>query len=514
MFGFALMCSAAETVEVIDDGSLITVKVDGTKVDFFTPPYLSNGDAMVPINDIAKAIGCEISWEPKVGLLTITGSKMIDIWVGFCHADVGGVKIDLKKTPPSIVAGRIIVPLRFVCETLGIEYKFAKTAATTVVDDNTINEKFQQIVSIASRKMNPEYIENDFGVFTYGNIKMSMWNFLKMKNIYISFYELHKQDYNYHSVPIDSEFEKVLTETIRPLAGDQAEIIIYVLKTNGKDTITCQGGVEASVKSDLGGSLSFVLSPGPYLVDLNNERNVSPTMIGILKALPFVEYTSTNKAFVYTDPETKCQFYFVDEPNVIGFQSPPGAWGTRLSNILAAAFTPAVGKDKATMAVTTLDGMPPGRKDIGNGVFLECDYKGMKNLSITRDALVPYSPVILPQIRILFNGDPILTDTPPVMQEGRILVPIRPIAEAMEAQVKWDQNTQTVALSLGYITVKITIGQNTAYINGDTKQLDVPAQIIDGRTMVPLRFISEGLGETVNWDDAARTASITYDPES
>lgn len=113
-------------------------------------------------------------------------------------------------------------------------------------------------------------------------------------------------------------------------------------------------------------------------------------------------------------------------------------------------------------------------------------------------------------IKVLFNGSELKLDNPPVLQYGRVLVPIRPIAEAMGAQVSWNPADQSVGLALGRTSVSLTIGSTTAYVNGQPKQLDVPAQIIDGSTLVPLRFVSEGLGAEVSWDPATRTASITY----
>ncbi|HWP97938.1 MAG TPA: stalk domain-containing protein [Syntrophomonadaceae bacterium] len=114
--------------------------------------------------------------------------------------------------------------------------------------------------------------------------------------------------------------------------------------------------------------------------------------------------------------------------------------------------------------------------------------------------------------KVIYNGQPLSFDTPPMIKDDRLLVPISPIATAMGAKVDWDPSTQTVNLTLGNTSVRLIIGDTTAYINDQPKQLDVPAQIIGERTLVPLGFISTGLGATVSWDGATQTASITYTP--
>jgi len=130
-------------------------------------------------------------------------------------------------------------------------------------------------------------------------------------------------------------------------------------------------------------------------------------------------------------------------------------------------------------------------------------------------SLIKLAPDIIksePPIQVKYNGNLLSFDSPPVIQDGRLQVPIRPIAEAMGATLEWDQSTQTAVLTLGIKEVRIIIDQKTAYVDGEPVTLDVPAQIIDGRTMVPLRFISQGLGAEVSWDEDTRTASIIYTP--
>lgn len=111
-------------------------------------------------------------------------------------------------------------------------------------------------------------------------------------------------------------------------------------------------------------------------------------------------------------------------------------------------------------------------------------------------------------ITITVDGRKLASDTPPVIEQGRVLVPLRALFEALGASVEWDGKTQTVTGRKGSTTVRLVIGQKTAYVNGSPVTLDVPGKIIDGRTMVPLRFIGESLGADVDWDGATRTVIV------
>ncbi len=102
------------------------------------------------------------------------------------------------------------------------------------------------------------------------------------------------------------------------------------------------------------------------------------------------------------------------------------------------------------------------------------------------------------------------TDAPPANVGGRTLVPVRAIFEALGATVKWDTATRTATGTYNDITIVMQIDNQTAYVNGESKALDVPAQLINGRTMVPARFISEALGYDVTWYQPTQTAAVAY----
>lgn len=112
-------------------------------------------------------------------------------------------------------------------------------------------------------------------------------------------------------------------------------------------------------------------------------------------------------------------------------------------------------------------------------------------------------------IKVVINGSPLNMDVPPVIVNERTLVPLRAIFEALGAEVSWDQGTETVTGTRGSTTVILKINRPEAMVNGSARKLDVPPQIMEGRTMVPARFIAESLGSRVDWDGDSRTVIIT-----
>lgn len=111
-------------------------------------------------------------------------------------------------------------------------------------------------------------------------------------------------------------------------------------------------------------------------------------------------------------------------------------------------------------------------------------------------------------VDLYVDTNKIETDTPPTIVDGRTLVPVRAIFEAIGATVTWDGATRTATGVRDDTTVIIQIGNKTAYVNGEPKTLNVPAQIINGRTMVPARFISEAMGCDVTWYADTKTVGV------
>jgi len=121
----------------------------------------------------------------------------------------------------------------------------------------------------------------------------------------------------------------------------------------------------------------------------------------------------------------------------------------------------------------------------------------------------PTPPPPAQEIKVLVNGAAVTFDQPPIIENGRTLVPLRAIFEALGADVEWEHSTQTVTAVKDDITIVLKIGDAFLTKNGERIALDVPAKIVGGRTLVPARAVAESFGADVQWDQATRTVTIT-----
>lgn len=138
-------------------------------------------------------------------------------------------------------------------------------------------------------------------------------------------------------------------------------------------------------------------------------------------------------------------------------------------------------------------------------------------------------------IPVFVDGMEVEFDVPPVIKGGRTLIPVRAISNALGATVEWDAVTRTVTIkkdikskeaSVNEIVIKITLGSDVVMVNGKETKIDVPAQLVSNRTMVPIRFIAEVFKMKVEWDqdngaviienpneeDVAPTPEVTPEP--
>ena len=112
------------------------------------------------------------------------------------------------------------------------------------------------------------------------------------------------------------------------------------------------------------------------------------------------------------------------------------------------------------------------------------------------------------KIKILINNHFLECDQPPVIKDNRTLVPMRAIFEALGAEVSWDESTKTATGTKDGKEVSVSVSENSISINGEKKEIDVPAQIIGDRTMVPVRAISEAFDCSVQWNGLKKCVII------
>lgn len=119
---------------------------------------------------------------------------------------------------------------------------------------------------------------------------------------------------------------------------------------------------------------------------------------------------------------------------------------------------------------------------------------------------------------ILINNQELYTSTPPVIRNGRVLLPLRAIGEAMECEVIWVDGTQTANLRNDTTIISMQIGntmiskvKRTDQSNVTIVETDVAPALINGSTYVPLRALAESLDAVVGWDASTQTAMVVYD---
>jgi transglutaminase-like putative cysteine protease len=130
--------------------------------------------------------------------------------------------------------------------------------------------------------------------------------------------------------------------------------------------------------------------------------------------------------------------------------------------------------------------------------MLDNDYKW--DSSLFPDALTDYHDPD-PRVKVFVDNQEVAFDTQPYINgDNRTMVPVRFVSESLGASVYWDEALRLVTIINGQDEIKMTINNKIIYLNGVGFEMDTEAVLLDGRTMVPLRFISEYLGATVDWD--------------
>jgi len=139
----------------------------------------------------------------------------------------------------------------------------------------------------------------------------------------------------------------------------------------------------------------------------------------------------------------------------------------------------------------------------------------MKRINLILLTMVLVLSMFLPvmaakEITLKVNGEICKTDVAPVIHNDRTLIPARAVFEELGATVSWNEKSQCVSIRFKEDEIILYIGHATALVNSSVKQLDVPAKIIDDRTMIPVRFVGETLGMKIGWDEATYTVSVDY----
>ncbi len=102
------------------------------------------------------------------------------------------------------------------------------------------------------------------------------------------------------------------------------------------------------------------------------------------------------------------------------------------------------------------------------------------------------------------------SDQYPIIIDGTTLIPVRAISEMLGARVEWNGDEGHVHIDKNGKMIDLYIGDTTAFIDDEPYGLEIPAEVVNNRTLVPLRFVAEALDTTVNWNGETRTVEVTY----
>ncbi|RAV19396.1 hypothetical protein DQG23_20580 [Paenibacillus contaminans] len=112
------------------------------------------------------------------------------------------------------------------------------------------------------------------------------------------------------------------------------------------------------------------------------------------------------------------------------------------------------------------------------------------------------------RIEVYTDKQPVEFAIDPLLEDGTTLVQLRPLFESLGIELSWNGETQTVSGKKEGLTFSLTIDSETAEVNGQPVELTKPASIVDGNTLVPLRFVGEATGAVVGWNSGQRTISV------
>ncbi|MFZ5814120.1 MAG: stalk domain-containing protein [Bacillota bacterium] len=111
-------------------------------------------------------------------------------------------------------------------------------------------------------------------------------------------------------------------------------------------------------------------------------------------------------------------------------------------------------------------------------------------------------------VQVVLNGRPLSFDVPPAVEDGVTMVPVRAVLAPLGATFTWTAESRTVTAALDGIQVQAVVGSPTAHVDGQPVPMMRPVQLVEGRTLIPLRFFAEQLGFQVHWDGGSRTVFL------
>ncbi|MEX2104348.1 MAG: copper amine oxidase N-terminal domain-containing protein [Bacilli bacterium] len=112
------------------------------------------------------------------------------------------------------------------------------------------------------------------------------------------------------------------------------------------------------------------------------------------------------------------------------------------------------------------------------------------------------------QVRVYVEGEQLISEVAPIIEDGTTLVPLAAISVVLGANVEWNEEERSITLTRDDTVVKLTLGSKTAYINGEEVELRKAVKTLNGRTIVPVKFINEAFGSVVQWEPESKSVVI------
>ena len=113
-------------------------------------------------------------------------------------------------------------------------------------------------------------------------------------------------------------------------------------------------------------------------------------------------------------------------------------------------------------------------------------------------------------IKIMINGEELQCSPAAYVQNDRLLVPMRTIFEKLNAMVGWDQDTQTITAAKNDFILLLQIDNLSMFKNNEKIDLDVAPTLVEDRTMVPIRAVTEAFNIPVDWNEDAQEVTINF----
>lgn len=235
-------------------------------------------------------------------------------------------------------------------------------------------------------------------------------------------------------------------------------------------------------------------------------------MAGNIGELSFKVYLDTTPPVVKITSPTTGQVVTTRSVKVTGETDPNSKVNVKVNSIIGTIFEDDITSDSQGKFEFILTKLPPGFIGV---TLTATDRAG--NIGKATSSFVHKQTILLwigkPEAKIDEESTFVDPDnknvTPFIVPPGRTMVPIRFISEAFGAKVEWIAATRTVKITWGAKTVELTIGVYTAKVDGKEVKLDAPPLIREGRTFVPIRFISEAFNADVKYDAVEKKVTIT-----